>query len=85
MLLILVPSLPAHEMRPAYLEITETDPESYNVVWKVPACGDMQRLSLHVRFAEDVETIAEPVGGMVGGAYIERWHIRRPGGGDARR
>ena len=79
-LFVTVAPLEAHEMRPAYLEITETDSESYNVIWKVPARVDMKRLSLHVRFAEDVETVTEPVGGMIGGAYIERWHIRRPGG-----
>jgi HupE / UreJ protein len=69
----------AHEMRPAYLQITETEPGTYDVMWKVPARGDM-RLSLYVRFAEDVEIVGQPVAGMSGGAYIERWRVRRPGG-----
>jgi hydrogenase/urease accessory protein HupE len=77
--LLLTPALlSAHEVRPAYLQITETDPEIYDVMWKVPARGDM-RLSLYVRFAEDVEIVSQPVGGMTGGAYIERWRIRRLG------
>jgi hypothetical protein len=67
-------------MRPAYLEITETTPETYAVVWKVPARGDSQRLSLYARFAEDVEKLGEPVGGVSDGAYIERWQVRRSGG-----
>ena len=29
--------LSAHEMRPAYLEITEISPETYEIIWKVPA------------------------------------------------
>ena len=69
----------AHEMRPAYLQITETEPGTYDVMWKVPALGDM-RLSLYVRFPSDVEVVTPPVGGLAGGAYIERWRIRRPGG-----
>jgi hydrogenase/urease accessory protein HupE len=78
--LLLTPAiLSAHEMRPAYLQITETAPEVYDIIWKVPARGD-KRLSLYVRFAEDVEIVSQPVGGMTGGAYIERWCIRRPGG-----
>jgi len=78
--LLLTPAiLSAHEMRPAYLQITETAPEVYDIMWKVPARGD-KRLSLYVRFAEDVEIVSQPVGGMTGGAYIERWRIRRPGG-----
>ncbi len=73
-------SAPAHEMRPAFLQITETGPEVYDVVWKVPARDGDRRLSLHVRFAEDVETRTKPVGGMVGGAHVQRWQVGRPGG-----
>ena len=29
----------AHEMRPGYLEIRESAPETYEVLWKVPARG----------------------------------------------
>jgi hypothetical protein len=72
--------LGAHEMRPAYLEITEISPEIYEIVWKVPALGEDQRLSLYVRFDEETETITEPVGGTVGGAHVERWRVKRPGG-----
>ncbi len=30
----------AHEVRPAYLQIDQTAPRSYNVLWKVPRTGD---------------------------------------------
>jgi hydrogenase/urease accessory protein HupE len=46
----------------------------------VPAAGDNQRLSLHVRFDHETETITEAIGGTVGGAYVERWRIKHPGG-----
>jgi len=41
-------SVQAHEVRPAYLEIRETAPGTFDVLWKVPARGEY-RLSLHVR------------------------------------
>ncbi len=31
----------AHEIRPAYLQITETDNNTYNIFWKVPAIRDV--------------------------------------------
>ena len=79
-LLILGQNLEAHEMRPAYLEVVETSPETYDVVWKVPAKGEGMRLSLHVRFADDVQEVTEPVSAMVGGAHLQRWQIKREGG-----
>ncbi len=70
----------AHEMRPAYLEIRESAPGIYDVLWKVPARGTDQRLSLNLRFADDVEVLAEPVSGFTAGAHIQRMRIRRTGG-----
>jgi hypothetical protein len=32
----------AHEVRPAYLELAETEPGTFSVVWKVPARGGPQ-------------------------------------------
>lgn len=41
-------SAAAHEVRPAYLEIRETAPGTYDILWKVPARGD-ERLAIYVR------------------------------------
>lgn len=70
----------AHEVRPAYLEIRQTGPETYDVFWKVPALGDDRRLGLYVRFPEDVREISEPHAGLADGAYSERWSIERERG-----
>ena len=70
----------AHEMRPGYLEIRETASDTYDVMWKVPALGEGMRLGLYLRFAEDVETVAEPVVGFLGNAHVQRMRIRRTGG-----
>ena len=36
---LLPPPVAAHEMRPGYLEIRESAPDTYDVLWKVPALG----------------------------------------------
>jgi hydrogenase/urease accessory protein HupE len=74
------PSAFAHEVRPAYLELLQTEPESYDVLWKVPARGDSMRLGLYVEFPEDARNVSEPRGTMVNNALIERWTVQRAGG-----
>lgn len=80
---VLVASLDAaraHESRPAYLEIKETSPDTYAVLWKVPARGPDMRLSLDVVFPAATETIIKPLARITGGAYVEKRTIRRLGG-----
>jgi hydrogenase/urease accessory protein HupE len=38
-LLLIAATAPAHEVRPAYLELTERAPGEFDVLWKVPAIG----------------------------------------------
>jgi hydrogenase/urease accessory protein HupE len=70
----------AHEVRPAYLELREVEPGTYDVRWKVPARGDDLRLALYTRFPADAITIGEPRGRFGNNAYVERWRLQRPGG-----
>ena len=70
----------AHEVRPAYLELRETAPDTYDILWKVPARGGDERLGIYVRLPADTEQLAEPRGVSAGGAYLERWRVRRSGG-----
>lgn len=69
----------AHETRPAYLELREAEPQCYDVLWKVPAVGDM-RLGIYVEFPAGTERLSEPRGLFADGAYLERWRVRAPGG-----
>ncbi len=71
----------AHELQPGYLELREMTPETYAVLWQVPARGDY-RLALYPRFPDGCEALEEPVSYMAGSAYVERASIRRPGGLD---
>jgi len=68
-----------HEARPGYLELQQTAAETWSVLWKVPAQGDM-RLSIHPRFPEACALASEPIAFSVSGAYIERTSIACKGG-----
>ncbi|MFG0282933.1 MAG: HupE/UreJ family protein [Phycisphaerales bacterium JB039] len=69
----------AHEVRPAYLELRQTAPDTFDVLWKVPARGDL-RLGLYVRMPESCEQLSEPRAMFSGDAYIERWSVREADG-----
>ena len=47
-LTLLAPGVFAHEVRPAYLELRQSGPETYDALWKVPGRGEDQRLGLYV-------------------------------------
>ncbi|MEE9184348.1 MAG: HupE/UreJ family protein [Acidimicrobiia bacterium] len=68
----------AHEVRPGYLELRQTGPEIYDVLWKVPARGDL-RLGLYVRLPENCQPITPKAHYGAGGAFLERWTIRCAG------
>ncbi len=58
----------AHEVRPAYLELVELDPQTWDVLWKVPA-RDGRSLGLGVEFPAHCRSTA-PHGRFTEGAYI---------------
>ncbi|MEE4164019.1 MAG: HupE/UreJ family protein [Woeseiaceae bacterium] len=70
----------ADVFRPAYLELTEAGENRYDVLWKVPALGADRRLSAYVQFPEGTNYLTEPRVVVVGGAWVERYRIERPGG-----
>jgi hydrogenase/urease accessory protein HupE len=67
------------EYRPAYLEFKQSSEHTFDMLWKVPAKGQTQRLKLDVVLPPD--TTSSPLrSNFVGTAYIERSTIRRQGG-----
>ena len=74
----IAPEAGAHEVRPGFLEIRESDTDTFEVMWKVPARGEY-RLSMYVRLPENC-TGAPSHGSFVGGAFVERWQARCPEG-----
>jgi hypothetical protein len=83
LLLFLLVALPnatfAHEVRPAYLEVRDAGPETYDILWKVPARGEM-RLELYLELPVDCLSVTEPHGSLANDAVTERWRVTRPGG-----
>ncbi|WP_296709099.1 HupE/UreJ family protein [Rhodoblastus sp.] len=69
----------ADELRPAYLDLKETAPDEFSVLWKVPALGD-RRLGIDARLPDSCKNTTEPVSGLVAGAFFERWTITCAGG-----
>jgi len=79
-LLALSPPAVAHEVRPAYLELRQTGPDAYDVLWKVPGQGDNLRLGLYVELPPGTANVTPPRGSMTNNAFTERWAVTRPGG-----
>ncbi len=69
----------SHEVRPAYLELSEAPDGNYQVLFKVPLRGPM-RLDLRVRLPESCRTLATPERRNVSGASLETWRTRCEGG-----
>lgn len=69
----------AHELRPGYLELKQIDTEQYDVLWKVPAKGDL-RLGLYVKLPGNCKSISNPLAYQASGAYIEKWTTECDGG-----
>jgi hydrogenase/urease accessory protein HupE len=66
----------AHEVRPGYLQIRETGPGRYAVLWKVPARGEY-RLGMYVRMPEDCRG-APTHGSFIDAAFVEQWAVQCP-------
>ena len=69
----------AHEVRPGYLRIQQVDAETYDVLFRVPARGDL-RLGLYARLPDHCENQSEPRSYLQGAAYVDRWVAVCPGG-----
>jgi hydrogenase/urease accessory protein HupE len=70
----------AHEVRPAYLEIRQTGPDAYDLLFKVPSPGANLRLGLYAELPADCVKVKGTQTSFVNGAFTERWSVKRPGG-----
>lgn len=78
--LLFTPHAVAHEVRPAYLELKQTGPETYDVLWKVPGQGENARLALNVEFPAGCTNLTEPRATVIRSAWVARWSVSCPGG-----
>src|SRR4029434_349996 len=70
----------APEVRPAYLDLRQTGPETYDALWKVPGRGEDLRLGLYVELPSVCTNVTRPRGLMANNAFIERWTVKCEGG-----
>jgi hydrogenase/urease accessory protein HupE len=70
----------AHEVRPGFLEITETAPGRYAVVWRTPILSGM-RLPVVLELPDGVRDLREPVVQELTDSLIERRFIDASDGG----
>jgi hydrogenase/urease accessory protein HupE len=74
------PRLRAHEARPAYLEIKETEPGHFTVLWRTPVLAGM-RLPVLLKLPSDVKDLREPTVEVLADSYVERHWIDAGAGG----
>jgi hydrogenase/urease accessory protein HupE len=66
-----VPSAWAHESRPGYLEINETAPGRYSILWRTPVLSGL-RLPIVLKFPDDVRNVTEPTVQELTDSLVER-------------
>ena len=70
------------ELRPGYLELRQTAPDTYNLLFKIPARGEDLRLAIYLKLPDGTQDVGAPRASSGEGAYVERRTIRRDGGLD---
>jgi len=84
--LLLAPMAPvrADEFKPGYLQLTQVDRETYDVLWKVPAIDESTTLKAKPQFPEGTEALTEVRSTFSRGVTVQRWRIRVPDGLDGK-
>ena len=70
----------AHEARPAYLELKETAPGQFSVLWRTPVLAGM-RLPIVLKLPDDAKNLREPSVQELADSFLERrWIEAGPNG-----
>jgi len=72
----------ADEFKPGYLQLTQVDRETYDVLWKIPAIDESTTLKVQPRFPDGSETVTLVRSTFSRGVTVQRWRIRVPHGLD---
>ena len=79
-----VPLVQAHESRPAYLEVKETAPGQYSLLWRTPMLAGM-RLPVALQLPQDLRNVRPPQIDQLADSVVERRWIDAGKGGLAGR
>ena len=69
----------AHDARPAYLELRQTSPTRYDLLWRVPVTAGMP-LPVMLKLPEGVQNLTEPAVRELSDSRVERRVIEAPEG-----
>ena len=70
----------ADVFKPAYLELRQTGPETYDVLWKVPALDEATTIGVSPVFPPGTREIVNPRSTFSSGSAALHWKARVPGG-----
>jgi hydrogenase/urease accessory protein HupE len=73
-------STQSDELRPGFLELRQTAPDIYSLLFKIPARGDDLRLAIYINLPLGTHDVTPPRTHFSGANYIELRTIRRNGG-----
>jgi hypothetical protein len=77
---LFVPAAHAHESRPAYLEIKETAPDRFSILWRTPVLAGI-RLPVVLKLPDRVKSLKEPVKNELSDSLVERRWVDAGKGG----
>ena len=86
MALLLTAAVPARadEFKPGYLQLTQFDRETYDVLWKIPAIDESTTLRVKPQFPNGTEVLTPVRSTFSRGITVQRWRIRVPEGLDGK-
>src|SRR5436190_13856514 len=64
------------EFKPGYLQLTQIDRETYDVLWKIPAIDEATTLKVKPQFPDRTELLTEVRSTFSRGITVQRWRIR---------
>jgi len=70
----------ADEFRPAYLQLSQLDATTYDVLWKIPALNENTSLRLKPVFPTGTVELTPPRGSFANAAMVLHWRVREEGG-----
>lgn len=70
----------ADEFRPAYLQLTQVDASTFDVLWKLPALDEATTLRLRPEFPAGTRVLTPVHSAFANGTATQRWRIAVDGG-----
>jgi hydrogenase/urease accessory protein HupE len=74
----------ADEFKPAYLQLTQVDRQTYDGLWKIPAIDESTALKVKPQFPDGTEAVTDVRSTFSRGVTVRRWRVRIPQGLDGK-